>query len=113
MYADDTVFLAASTDDLQKNLNIFNIYCEAWKSKVVIFSKRKMKNPPVFTLNNEVIEIVDSYLYLGLIMNYNGSFEFHYLFKCQYFGNQRKIYIKKNIRINPNIIKFKLLMTFK
>jgi hypothetical protein len=33
---------------------------------------------------------------------------FHYLFKCQYFGNQRKIYIKKNIRINPNIIKFKL-----
>jgi hypothetical protein len=37
--------------------------------------------------------------------------EFHYLFKCQYFSNQRKIYIKKNIRINPNIIKFKLLMT--
>ena len=81
MYADDTVFLAASTDDLQKNLNIFNIYCEAWKlsincskSKVVIFSKRKMKNPPVFTLSDEVIEIVDSYLYLGLIMNYNGSF---------------------------------------
>jgi hypothetical protein len=37
--------------------------------------------------------------------------EFHYLSKCQYFVNQRKIYIKKNIRINPNIIKFKLLMT--
>jgi hypothetical protein len=37
--------------------------------------------------------------------------EFHYLFKCQYFGNQRKNYIKKNFRINPNIIKFKLLMT--
>ena len=34
--------------------------------------------------------------------------EFHYPFKCQYFGNQRKNYIKKNIRINPNIIKFKL-----
>jgi hypothetical protein len=68
MYADDTVVLAVSTDDLQKNLNISNIYCEAWKlsincstSKVVIFSKRKRKNPPVFTLNNEVIEIVDSY----------------------------------------------------
>ena len=24
--------------------------------------------------------------------------EFHYLFKCQYFGNQRKIYLKKNIQ---------------
>ena len=33
-----------------------------------------MKNPPVFTLSNEVIEIVDSYLYLVLIMSYNGSF---------------------------------------
>ena len=79
MYADDTVLIAESTDDLQKNLNIFNIllYCEAWKlsincskSKVVILSKRKMKNPPVFTLNDEVIEIVDSYSNLGLVMNY-------------------------------------------
>jgi hypothetical protein len=54
-----------NNDDSQKNLNIFNIYCEAWKlfincskSKVVIFNKRKMKNPPVFTLSDEVIEIV-------------------------------------------------------
>ena len=61
MYADDTVLLA---DDLQKNLNIFNIYCEAWKlfiycskSKVVIFSKRKMENPPVFTFNDAVIAL--------------------------------------------------------
>jgi septum formation topological specificity factor MinE len=81
MYADDRVLLAESTDDSQKNLNIFNIYCEAWKlfincskSKVVIFNKRKMKNPPVFTLSDEVIEIVDSYSYLRLVMNYNGSF---------------------------------------
>jgi hypothetical protein len=28
----------------------------------------------VFTLNDEVIEIVDSYSYLGLVMKYNGSF---------------------------------------
>jgi hypothetical protein len=81
MYADDRVLLAESTDDSQKNLNIFNIYCEAWKlfincskSKVVIFNKREMKNPPVFTLSDEVIEIVDSYSYLRLVMNYNGSF---------------------------------------
>ena len=33
-----------------------------------------MKNPPVFTLSDEVIEIVDSYSYLRLVMNYNGSF---------------------------------------
>jgi hypothetical protein len=28
----------------------------------------------VFTLNKEVIEIVDSDSYLGLVMNHNGSF---------------------------------------
>ena len=28
----------------------------------------------MFTLSNEVIEIVDSYSYLGLVMNHNGSF---------------------------------------
>ena len=28
----------------------------------------------MFTLNDEVIEIVDSYSYLGLVMKYNGSF---------------------------------------
>jgi hypothetical protein len=41
MYADDTIFLAASTDDLQKNLNIFNIYCEAWKLSIN-YSKSKV-----------------------------------------------------------------------
>ena len=65
----------------KKTFSIFNIYCEAWKlsincskSKAVIFSKRKMENPPVFTFNDEVIEIVNSYSYHGLAMNYNGSF---------------------------------------
>lgn len=33
-----------------------------------------MKNPPVFTLNDEIIEIVESYSYLGLVKNYIGSF---------------------------------------
>jgi hypothetical protein len=43
------------------------------KTFPMIFNKRKMKNPPVFTLSDEVIEIVDSYSYHGLVMNYNGS----------------------------------------
>jgi hypothetical protein len=33
-----------------------------------------MKNLPVFTLSDEVIEIGDSYSYHGLVMNYYGSF---------------------------------------
>ena len=42
MYADDTVLLAESTDDLQKNLNIFNIYCEAWKLSINYSAKSKV-----------------------------------------------------------------------
>ena len=29
-----------------------------------------MKNPPVFSLNDEIIEIVNSYSYLELLINY-------------------------------------------
>ena len=82
LYADDTVILAESKEVLQKNLDIFGMYCEHWKltvnhakSKVIIFSKRKSRNMPHFYLQGNEIEIVDDYMYLGVIFNYNGSFK--------------------------------------
>ena len=64
---------------------MFNIYCKAWKlsincskSKVIIISKRKILkiHQLVFALNDEVIGILDSYSYLGLViyMSCNRSF---------------------------------------
>ena len=55
LYADDTAFLAESADGLQNMLNCFENYCDLWKltvntnkTKVVIFSKRKVKQLPNF-----------------------------------------------------------------
>ncbi len=81
LYADDTVIFAETSEGLQRNLDIFGTYCNQWKlsvncakSKIMIFKKRKMKNPPTFRLQGNYIEFVDFYLYLGVVFNYNGNF---------------------------------------
>lgn len=50
MYADDTIILAETAEDLQKNLNIFCNYCDEWKlsincsnTNIFILSKEKLK----------------------------------------------------------------------
>ena len=50
LYADDTVILAESSDDLQQSLNHLQEYCKIWKltvnkikTKICIFSKRKVR----------------------------------------------------------------------
>ena len=80
LYADDTVLLCDSPDDLQKCLNDFIAYCRIWKlninydkTKIVIFGSRKI-DKHVFKMDNNIIEIVKSYKYLGVIMTSNGSF---------------------------------------
>lgn len=81
LYADDTILLADSSEELQKGLNKMNEYCERWKlninrdkTKIVIFSLGKSKKEqPVFKLGEDKLEIVDEYCYLGVIFRYNGS----------------------------------------
>jgi len=81
LYADDTIILADTKEGLQNALNIFQSYCEIWKlevnvnkTKVMIFSKGKIRLKYEFKLQNKTVEIVDSYSYLGLIFKYNGNF---------------------------------------
>jgi hypothetical protein len=81
LYADDTVILTDTKEGVQNALNIFQSYCEIWKpevnvnkTKVVIFSKGKIRLKYEFKLQNKTLEIVDSYSYLGLIFKYNGNF---------------------------------------
>ena len=80
LYADDTVLLAESAYDLQKNLNLFQEYCSQWnlkvnpsKIKVVVFGA-KNKSFYNFQLDDNNLEITDSYKYLGLVLSSNGSF---------------------------------------
>ena len=60
LYADDTVLLAETADDLQHQLYCFELYCETWKLKVnatktniLIFSRGNFKTKYVrFMFNN-------------------------------------------------------------
>ena len=83
MYADDTIILADSKDNLQLALNALRSYCEKWKleincskTKITIFSRSKINHTNFnFTYGNQTIETIDNYKYLGVILNYNGSFK--------------------------------------
>jgi len=81
LYADDTIILSSSEAGLQKALNDLSNYCTKWKlkvnsskTKVTIFSKRKPRNMPKFTFNNDALEIVDDFKYLGVVFKSNSHF---------------------------------------
>ena len=83
LYADDTIILAESPFELQLALNAVYNYCEKWKLKINVdetiiirFSKRRSPNMNYeFWLNNEKVEVVDTYIYLGTTFSYNGKFK--------------------------------------
>ena len=82
LYADDTIILSDSPEGLQRGLNSLQQYCNLWKlsvndtkTKVLIFSRGKSrKQPEDFYFGESKLEVVSSYPYLGVTLNYNGSF---------------------------------------
>ncbi len=81
LYADDTTLMADSPNSLQRGLNAMSKYCETWKlkvntnkTKIVIFSRGKVRKKPTITYNDTPIEIVDDFTFLGSLFNYNGKF---------------------------------------
>ena len=57
------------------------LYCKSWKlivnpskTKVVIFSNRKCTNDPTFTFGDQVLEVEDELIYLGVSFDYKGQF---------------------------------------
>ena len=77
LYADDLCIFDKTARGLQMKINIFATYCEKWglivnidKSKIMFF--RKSLNQLVnytWKLNGEILECVNSYKYLGLIIH--------------------------------------------
>lgn len=82
MYADDTVLLAESPENLQTLLNSVQDYTQRWcltvntsKTKLVVFrSSWRVYDTESWTFNDDNIEVVDSFRYLGLVLTYNGKF---------------------------------------
>ena len=81
LYADDTIIMAESADELQKALGALHEHCKKWslsvnvsKTKIVIFSRGKVTKFPTFYLGQETVEVVPNYTYLGVVFNFNGLF---------------------------------------
>lgn len=80
LYADDTVILSDSAEDFQRSLSLFNDYCKNWhlqvnmrKTKIIIFGARQLNNFE-FKFDDQIIEIIDQYHYLGVTFSSSGSF---------------------------------------
>ena len=80
LYADDTVIVAKSENDLQYTFDRFYTYCQQWKlkvnaskTKVVIFGAKKIYKYE-FRIGNQIIEVTDKYKYLGIYFSQSRSF---------------------------------------
>ena len=82
-WADDLVLMSTSHKGLQTCLDRLNEYCTKWglsmnvkKTKTMIMEKGlSMNTDRNFSVAGEPVECVYSYKYLGIIMNYNGTFK--------------------------------------
>ena len=86
LYADDLVLISKSKTGLQKCIDIVSEFCESWhlnvnhkKSKVLIFTKKTSKSvrEMKFLINNEVLEVVPEFTYLGVKISSSGNFQKH------------------------------------
>ena len=71
LYADDTIVLAKTESELQLALDAVSDYCKKWflqvntaKTKVVVFSRGKVRKIPIFKFDHDIVEVVDKYVYL-------------------------------------------------
>ena len=86
LYADDLVLVSHSAKGLQKALSILAKYCNDWllsvnpkKTKVMIFQKKCRKSTldkHLFRINDDKIDIVNNYTYLGINFSANGNFRY-------------------------------------
>ena len=87
LYADDTLVLAESPGELQNALNEVYLYCQKWglkistkkiknksKTRIVIFSKGRVKTEHNFKMGTTKIDTDTDYCYLGVVFNFNGKF---------------------------------------
>ena len=84
LYADDSIIISSNKEELQKqnSLDILHYYFQKWylyvnvqKTKIIVFRKGGGLSMNDFWFYGDyLIEVVDSFLYLGLILSYTGKF---------------------------------------
>ena len=80
--ADDIVIFSNTKSGLQKKLDKLHEYCKEWcleinlsKTQVLIFNKSGKHLKDNFTFNNNTIECVNDYKYLGMKFTSSGIFK--------------------------------------
>ena len=85
LYADDMALMAESPEQLQSSLDDLKLYCDRWgltvnsdKTKVMVFRKcgRINRNEKWF-YNNEALELVSNFNYLGVVFGSFGNFNYN------------------------------------
>ena len=77
-YADDTIIMSESPSELQNALDELFNYCQKWKLKVnedktkIICFTKKRKDEPTFIYNNQKLENVKDFVYLGVTLTTMG-----------------------------------------
>ena len=54
---------------------MFKISVNITKTKIIVFSRGKVRRTPTFHYGTHVVEVVSDYVYLGITMNYNNKYE--------------------------------------
>ena len=82
LYADDTIVLAENEHQLQTALDTVhtsilhkvNLSVNINKTKIVVLSRGKVRNCPMFKYGSSAIEVVSEYVYLGVTMMYSNKY---------------------------------------
>lgn len=116
LYADDTVILADSAQELQNALNSLNLYCDTKrlkiniaKTKIVVFTRKRNKKYDKFNFGGEDLEIVDQYTYLGVVFSKNAKFHKARKHLCDQANKALFAVLQKGNRLNlPPDLQLKL-----
>ena len=81
LYADDTIVLVETERELQSTLDAVHKYCNNMqltvntrKTKVMIFSRGKVRKHRNFLFGGSILDVTYDCVYLGVNFNYNTSF---------------------------------------
>ena len=116
LFADDTVLIGLTEEDLQTALHVFEKYCNEsklnvniQKTKVIVFSAERISKNMNYFFRGQEIEIVTEYKYLDIYVARSGSF----LRAKQHIADQanlalfsllrkiKKLYLPIHIQIDP------------
>lgn len=108
LYADDTILMSDDKEKFQELLDSFTRYCNLWKlkinvskTKVMIFGGNTRSNNATFFLDDEPVEIVREFKYLGTLFTQNGRF-------VQYFRYLSEVACKAMFLLRKRIVNLSL-----